>query len=87
MTALLDLFQVNALLKELISKLPLPPVPHGTEALIETIWLLMTSVVAVPAICRLPGGSPVLGFLVRLLAHLHMQGQAHVRQAAIYVSL
>ena len=62
------LLQVNALLKELISKLPLPPVPHGTEALIETIWLLMTSVVAVPAICRLPGGSPVLGFLVRLSA-------------------
>ena len=42
----------------------LPPVPHGTEGLLETIWLLATSVVAVPLVSRLPGGSPVLGFLV-----------------------
>lgn len=58
--------QVPVLLKSLIGRLPLPPIPHGTEGLIETIWLLMTSVVAVPAICKLPGGSPVLGFLVSL---------------------
>ena len=61
--------QVPVLLRSLTSKLPLPDIPHGTEGLIETIWLLMTSVVAVPAICALPGGSPVLGFLVR---HLHL---------------
>ena len=42
----------------------LPPVPHGTEGLLETIWLLATSVVAVPLVSRMPGGSPVLGFLV-----------------------
>jgi hypothetical protein len=46
------------------AKAALPPVPHGTEGLIETIWLLATSVVLVPLVSRLPGGSPVLGFLV-----------------------
>lgn len=49
----------------ILSKLPFPEVPHGEEGLIETLWLLLTSVVAVPLICKLPGGSPVLGFLVR----------------------
>ncbi|KAA6420736.1 MAG: K(+) efflux antiporter chloroplastic-like [Trebouxia sp. A1-2] len=60
---LTPIWKVPVLLRSLINKLPLPPVPHGTEGIIETIWLLMTSVVAVPAICKLPGGSPVLGFL------------------------
>jgi len=46
------------------AKAALPPVPHGTEGLIETIWLLATSVVLVPLVFRLPGGFPVLGFLV-----------------------
>ena len=52
------------LVRELTSKLPLPDVPHGTEGLIQTIWLLMTATLAVPLVCKLPGGSPVLGFLV-----------------------
>ena len=46
------------------AKAALPPVPHGTEGLIETIWLLATSVVLVPLVSKMPGGSPVLGFLV-----------------------
>lgn len=58
--------QVPVLLRELMSKLPLPDVPHGTEGLIQTIWLLMTATIAVPLVCKLPGGSPVLGFLVSL---------------------
>jgi len=49
-----------------LDRLPFPEVPHGEEGLIETIWLLLTSVIAVPLVCKLPGGSPVLGFLVRL---------------------
>ena len=49
------------LVRELISKLPLPDVPHGTEGLIQTIWLLMTATMAVPLICKLPGGSPCPG--------------------------
>lgn len=47
-----------------IGRLPFPEVPHGEEGLIETLWLLLTSVIAVPLVCKLPGGSPVLGFLV-----------------------
>ncbi len=47
-----------------IDRLPFPEVPHGEEGLIETLWLLLTSVIAVPLVCKLPGGSPVLGFLV-----------------------
>jgi len=42
----------------------IPPVPHGTEGLVQTCVLLLTSVIAVPLVCRIPGGSPVLGFLV-----------------------
>lgn len=56
--------QLPVLFGRLLQKLPLPPIPHGTEGLIETIWLLLTSVIAVPLICKIPGGSPVLGFLV-----------------------
>ena len=57
--------QVPTLLGALLQKLPLPEIPHGEQGLIETIWLLLTSVVSVPLISKLPGGSPVLGFLVR----------------------
>ena len=40
---------------------PLPRV----QGLLQTIWLLLTSIVCVPAATRLiPGGSPVLGYLV-----------------------
>lgn len=47
------------------SKLPLPHIHiHDSEkGLLETIWLLLASVIAVPLICKIPGGSPVLGFL------------------------
>eukprot|EP00891_Asterochloris_glomerata_P009258 jgi/Astpho2/9258/Aster-06836 len=54
---------VPTLLGALVQKLPLPEIPHGEQGLIETIWLLLTSVVSVPLISKLPGGSPVLGFL------------------------
>ena len=48
----------------MLSALPLPDIPHGEEGLYESIWLLLTSVITVPLVCKLPGGSPVLGFLV-----------------------
>ena len=48
------------------SRLPFPHVHPGEEGLLETIWLLLASVVTVPLICKIPGGSPVLGFLVRM---------------------
>lgn len=47
-----------------LKQLPWPEIPHGEEGLIESVWLLLTSVVVVPLVCKLPGGSPVLGFLV-----------------------
>ena len=53
----------------LLDRIPFPEVPHGEEGLIETLWLLLTSVIAVPLVCKLPGGSPVLGFLVRICIH------------------
>lgn len=38
---------------------------EAERGLLETIWLLLTSIVCVPAVCKLiPGGSPVLGYLV-----------------------
>lgn len=42
------------------------PEPHGAEAgFIQTIWLLLASVVMVPFVCEvLPGATPVLGFLL-----------------------
>ncbi len=49
----------------LLAHVPLPAIPHGEEGLFESIWLLLTSVITVPLVCKLPGGSPVLGFLVR----------------------
>lgn len=48
------------------SKLPLPHIHDSEKGLLETIWLLLASVVMVPLICKIPGGSPVLGFLVGL---------------------
>ena len=58
------LLQIMLKTADLLKRLPLPEVPHGEEGLIETLWLLLTSVIAVPLVCKLPGGSPVLGFLV-----------------------
>ncbi|KAK9834871.1 hypothetical protein WJX81_005409 [Elliptochloris bilobata] len=52
--------QARAGLAELASRVP---IPHGTEGLVESCWLLLTSVVAVPLVCMVPGGSAVLGFL------------------------
>ena len=51
--------------QNLAKALPLPEIPVYEHALMETVWLLLTSVIMVPLICKLPGGSAVLGFLVR----------------------
>jgi hypothetical protein len=49
--------------KTMLSKIPLPATLAHEQGLLETIWLLFTSVLVVPAVCKIPGGSPVLGFL------------------------
>ena len=46
-----------------LAKVPLPHVHESEKGILETIWLLMASVIFVPIVCKLPGGSPVLGFL------------------------
>jgi monovalent cation:proton antiporter-2 (CPA2) family protein len=46
-----------------LAKVPLPHVHESEAGILETIWLLMASVIFVPLVCKLPGGSPVLGFL------------------------
>ena len=54
-----------AVVQGLLASVPWPHIHDSEKGLLETIWLLMASVVTVPAVCKLPGGSPVLGFLVR----------------------
>ncbi|UPR01605.1 K(+) efflux antiporter [Chloropicon primus] len=52
-------------LKRSKAKEVLQEVEHGSESgMTDTLWLLATCVVAVPLITKLPGGSPVLGFLL-----------------------
>jgi len=45
----------------------IPSAEHSLEeegGLLDVLWLLATSVVIVPVVSKLPGGSPVLGFLL-----------------------
>ncbi len=49
----------------LVRQLPWPHIHDSEKGLLQAMQLLAASVVAVPLICKLPGGSPVLGFLVR----------------------
>lgn len=45
----------------------IPSAEHSLEeegGLLDVLWLLATSVVIVPIVSKLPGGSPVLGFLL-----------------------
>lgn len=58
-----QIVKVSFFLSNILKKLPLPEIPMGEHALMETVWLLLTSVIMVPLICKLPGGSAVLGFL------------------------
>ncbi|KAK3251530.1 K(+) efflux antiporter, partial [Cymbomonas tetramitiformis] len=48
---------------EFLSSL-LPAHTHTPNGLVDVLWLLGTSVLTVPIISKLPGGSPVLGFLI-----------------------
>lgn len=51
------------MVKTILGKVPIPETLKHEQGLLATIWLLLTSVVVVPAVCKIPGGSPVLGFL------------------------
>eukprot|EP00879_Flechtneria_rotunda_P019410 GHRR01020387.1.p1 GENE.GHRR01020387.1~~GHRR01020387.1.p1 ORF type:complete len:828 (+),score=374.04 GHRR01020387.1:716-3199(+) len=53
---------VGATIAARIPEVHIGPAERG---LLETIWLLLTSIICVPAVCKLiPGGSPVLGYLI-----------------------
>ncbi len=53
---------VGAMISERIGPIHIGEAERG---LLETIWLLLTSIICVPLVCKLiPGGSPVLGYLV-----------------------
>jgi monovalent cation:proton antiporter-2 (CPA2) family protein len=52
-----------AVAAELVARVPLPHIHESEQGLLATIWLLLASVLTVPLVCKLPGGSPVLGFL------------------------
>jgi monovalent cation:proton antiporter-2 (CPA2) family protein len=52
-----------AIAAELVGRIPLPHIHESEKGILETIWLLLASVMTVPLVCKLPGGSPVLGFL------------------------
>lgn len=53
-----------AVVASLVQRLPWPHIHDSEKGLLQAMQLLLASVFAVPLICKLPGGSPVLGFLV-----------------------
>ena len=58
--------ELQAPLKAASAELVKSIVPEGVHierGIIDMLVLLVTSVIAVPLVCKLPGGSPVLGFL------------------------
>lgn len=56
----------NGVVSSIADKIGPIHINPAEQGLLETIWLLLTSIVCVPAVCKfIPGGSPVLGYLVR----------------------
>lgn len=56
---------LQGLAQPLLDKLGPIHVGEAERGLLETIYLLLTSIVCVPLVCKLiPGGSPVLGYLI-----------------------
>ncbi|KAG0562230.1 hypothetical protein KC19_9G128300 [Ceratodon purpureus] len=49
--------------KKLIEKLPHQELNEEETSLFDVLWLLLASVVFVPIVSKIPGGSPVLGYL------------------------
>jgi hypothetical protein len=57
---------VQGLVQPLLDKMGPIHIGDAERGLLETVYLLLTSIVCVPLVCKLiPGGSPVLGYLVR----------------------
>lgn len=55
----------NGLVSSIAERIGPIHINPAEQGLLETIWLLLTSIICVPAVCKfIPGGSPVLGYLV-----------------------
>ncbi|KAK6918414.1 Regulator of K+ conductance, N-terminal [Dillenia turbinata] len=50
-------------IKKLIEKLPHQEINEEEASLFDMLWLLLASVIFVPVFQKIPGGSPVLGYL------------------------
>ncbi|CAH9097038.1 unnamed protein product [Cuscuta europaea] len=50
-------------IKKLLEKIPHEEINEEEASLRDILWLLLASVIFVPAFQKIPGGSPVLGFL------------------------
>ncbi|BFI28459.1 K+:H+ antiporter [Marchantia polymorpha subsp. ruderalis] len=50
--------------KEMVDKIPSQEVNEEERSLFDVLWLLLASVIFVPLFMKIPGGSPVLGYLV-----------------------
>nr|GMD62360.1 K(+) efflux antiporter 2, chloroplastic [Ipomoea batatas] len=50
-------------IKKLLEKLPHQEINEEEASLLDMLWLLLASVIFVPVFQKLPGGSPVLGYL------------------------
>lgn len=56
---------VNGVVSSIAERVGPIHINPAEQGLLETIWLLLTSIICVPAVCKfIPGGSPVLGYLV-----------------------
>ncbi|XP_073393167.1 K(+) efflux antiporter 2, chloroplastic isoform X2 [Physcomitrium patens] len=58
-----EIRKISRRVKQVILKLPHQEVNEDEASLFDVLWLLLASVVFVPIFQRLPGGSPVLGYL------------------------
>ncbi|KAL2643074.1 hypothetical protein R1flu_010661 [Riccia fluitans] len=59
-----EIKKLTSRVKEIVDKLPAQEVNEEERSLFDVLWLLLASVVFVPLFMKLPGGSPVLGYLV-----------------------
>ncbi|KAL9234457.1 hypothetical protein vseg_009328 [Gypsophila vaccaria] len=55
--------KLPTIVKSLIDKIPHQEVNEEEASLFDVLWLLLASVIFVPIFQKLPGGSPVLGYL------------------------
>lgn len=58
-----ELQKIPMRVKSLVEKLPHQEVNEEETSLFDVLWLLLASVIFVPLFQKIPGGSPVLGYL------------------------